>query len=51
MRMISGKQNPGFTVFNTLLMIEDGEVCVSAVGARKVKDGERVVLIPFSHGG
>ena len=50
-RMISGKQNPGFTVFNTLLMIEDGEVCVSAAGTRKVKDGERVVLIPFSHGG
>jgi len=50
-RRISGKQDPGFTAFNTLLMVEEGEVCVSASGTRKVKDGERVVLIPFSHGG
>ena len=51
MRGISGKRDPGFTAFNTLLMVEDGEVCVSATARRKVKDGERVVLIPFSHGG
>jgi len=50
-RKASGKEDPGFTKFNTLMMIEDGEVCVSAAGGRKVKDGERVVLIPFSHGG
>jgi len=50
-RKASGKEDPGFTAFNTLLMIEDGEVCVSAAGRTKVKDGERVVLIPFSHGG
>lgn len=50
-RKISGKKEPGFTAFNTLLMVEDGEVYVSATGSRKVKDGERVVLIPFSHGG
>ncbi len=50
-RKISGKKDPGFTAFNTLLMIEDGEVCVSATGTTKVKDGDRVVLIPFSHGG
>ena len=50
-RRMSGRQDPGFTAFNTLLMIEGGEVCVSATGRRKVKDGERVVLIPFTHGG
>lgn len=50
-REASGKEEPGFTAFNTLLMIEDGEVCVSATGSTRVKDGERVVLIPFSHGG
>jgi molybdopterin converting factor small subunit len=51
LRRVSGKRDPGFTMFNTLLMVEDGEVFVSANGQRKVKDGERVVLIPFSHGG
>ena len=51
LRKISGKEDPGFTAFNTLLMVEDGEVCVTAAGTRRVKDGERVVLIPFSHGG
>ena len=51
LRKMSGKLDHGFTVFNTLLMVEDGEACVSVAGARKVKDGERVVLIPFSHGG
>ena len=51
LRRISGERDPGFTKYNTLLMVEDGEVFVSASGQRKVKDGERVVLIPFSHGG
>lgn len=51
LRSMAGKRDPGFTAFNTLLMVEDGEVFVSATGTRKVRDGERVVLIPFSHGG
>ena len=51
LRKISGKEDPGFTRFNTLLMVEDGEAFVSASGSRRVKSGERVVLIPFSHGG
>jgi len=41
----------GFDKFNTLAMIEDGEAFVPASSKRKVKDGERIVLIPFSHGG
>jgi molybdopterin converting factor small subunit len=51
LRKISGKADPGFSRFNTLLMVEDGEAFVSASAKRKVKAGERVVLIPFSHGG
>ena len=51
LRKISGKDDPGFTKFNTLLMVEDGEAFVSATAGRTVKDGETVALIPFSHGG
>lgn len=42
---------PGFDAYNVLAMVEDGEAFVPASSARKVKDGARVVLIPFSHGG
>lgn len=51
LRSISGKEDPGFTRFNTLLLVEDGEAFVPATGGKKVKSGERTVLIPFSHGG
>jgi hypothetical protein len=51
LRLMSGKTDPGFTRFNTLLMVEDGEAFVSAAGERRVRDGEVAVLIPFSHGG
>ncbi|MDG6910055.1 MAG: hypothetical protein JRN08_06770 [Nitrososphaerota archaeon] len=51
LRRISGKPDPGFTKYNTLIMVEDGEVFVTASAERKVRGGERVVLIPFSHGG
>ena len=43
--------NPGFSRFNTLVMVGDGEAFVPAATGRTIKDGERVVLIPFSHGG
>jgi len=43
--------NPGFSKFNTLVMVGDGEAFVPATSARTIKDGEQVVLIPFSHGG
>jgi molybdopterin converting factor small subunit len=41
----------GFTKFNTLAIVENGEAFVPAGSGRLVKSGERVVLIPFSHGG
>ncbi len=50
-RKVSGKEDPGFTRFNTILMVEDGEAFVAASPGRTVKDGEKVALIPFSHGG
>ena len=46
---VSGES--GFSKYNTLVMVEDGEAFVPASVERKVKSGERVVLIPFSHGG
>ncbi len=51
MRKISGQSDPGFTKYNTLVLVEDGEAFVPASVSRKVKGGEEVVLIPFSHGG
>ena len=50
-RALSGKQDPGFSRYNTLVMVEDGEAFVPAGGSVRVADGARVVLIPFSHGG
>jgi molybdopterin converting factor small subunit len=41
----------GFNRFNTLALVGDGEAFVTAASKRRVKDGENVVLIPFSHGG
>jgi len=51
LREISGKKDPGFTRYNTLVMVEDGEAFVAAGSDRRMKSGDRVVLIPFSHGG
>ncbi len=51
LRALSTKNDPGFTRFNTLLMVEDGEAFVPAGSGRRIKGGERVVLIPISHGG
>jgi molybdopterin converting factor small subunit len=51
MRSASGKSDPGFNKYNTLVMVEDGEAFVPASVDRTVKSGQRVVLIPFSHGG
>ena len=43
--------DPGFSRFNTLVMIGDGEAFVPAASSRVVKDVDQVVLNPFSHGG
>ncbi len=51
LRDLSGKADPGFTKYNILVMVEDGEAFVPAGAARRLKSGDRVVLIPFSHGG
>ncbi len=50
-RGLSAERDPGFTKYNTLVMIEDGEAFVPAGTRTPVKDGDRVALIPFSHGG
>lgn len=44
-------KDPGFNKYNTLAMVEDGDAFVPASSSKKIKSGERVVLIPFSHGG
>jgi len=41
----------GFSRFNTLAMLEDGEAFVAGSKDRVLKTGETVILIPFSHGG
>lgn len=51
LRSLSKETNPGFNRFNTLIMVEDGEAFVPASSSKKVRSGERVLLIPFSHGG
>lgn len=48
--MVTGP-DPGFTRYNTLVMVEEGEAFVPAGVRRTVRDGDRVALIPFSHGG
>ena len=50
-RSMSAAPDPGFNRYNTLVMIEDGNAFVPAGVRRTVKDGDRVALIPFSHGG
>ena len=45
------EKNPGFNKFNTLAMVEDGEAFVPASDSKVIRSGERVVLIPVSHGG
>jgi hypothetical protein len=51
LRVESGKHDPGFSRYNTLVMVEDGEAFIPAGTSRRVPDGAHVVLIPFSHGG
>ena len=51
LRALTGRDDPGFTRYNTLVMVEDGEAFVPASGGRVLKSGDSVVLIPFSHGG
>jgi molybdopterin converting factor small subunit len=51
LRAMSKRDDPGFTRYNTLALVGDGEAFVPATSTREIKSGEDVVLIPFSHGG
>ncbi len=51
LRGLSREADPGFDEFNTIVMVEDGDAFVPAGGGRTLRSGEKVVLIPFSHGG
>ncbi len=51
LRSMSKETDPGFSKFNTLAMVGDGDAFLPASGHRKIKAGDSVVLIPFSHGG
>ena len=50
-RVMTGLKDPGFSVYNTLVMVEDGEAFVPAGRAVRIADGAKVALLPFSHGG
>ena len=51
LRAMSKEDDPGFTRYNTLALVGDGEAFVPAASTRRIMNGEAVVLIPFSHGG
>ena len=49
--MGAGDRHLGFTKFNTLIVV-NGEVAFTAAAEdRLLKDGDMVMLVPFSHGG
>jgi molybdopterin converting factor small subunit len=42
----------GFTKYNTLVVINDAEALSAAAQKdRRLRDGDSVLLVPFSHGG
>jgi sulfur carrier protein ThiS len=46
-----GDPNLGFSVYNTLVIV-NGEVAFTAAASDRVlEDGDEVLLLPFSHGG
>ncbi len=50
-RAMSKESDPGFNQYNTLALVGDGEAFVPASTVKEIKEGDSVVLIPFSHGG
>ncbi|MDG6920467.1 MAG: MoaD/ThiS family protein [Nitrososphaerota archaeon] len=50
-RAMTGLQDPGFSKYNTIVLVEDGEAFVPAGRSARISDGARVSLLPFSHGG
>jgi len=51
LRSLAKGKEVGFDRFNTLAMVGEGEAFVPSTSTRRIRDGETVVLIPFSHGG
>lgn len=51
LRSMSSESQPGFTKYNTLAMVKDGEAFVPASDRQPIRDGDSVILIPISHGG
>jgi molybdopterin converting factor small subunit len=46
------KLDHGFTKYNTLIVVNDGEAASAAAQKdRRLMDGDSVLLVPFSHGG
>ena len=50
-RSLAASVEPGFSAYNTIVMVEDGEAFVPASQNRELHSGDRIVLLPFSHGG
>ncbi|MDA4123433.1 MAG: hypothetical protein OK456_09665 [Thaumarchaeota archaeon] len=50
-QMASKDPHLGFTRFNTLLIVNGGEAFTASAENRRLKDGDEVLLLPFSHGG
>jgi len=51
LRSMSSEKDPGFSKYNTIAIVEGGEALVPASTSTIIRGGEKVVLIPFSHGG
>lgn len=49
--MAGSDPHVGFTKFNTLLVVNGESAFTAAADDRRLKDGDRVLLVPFSHGG
>ena len=49
--MAAGDRQPGFTRFNTLLVVNGESAFTAAADDRLLNDGDEVLLVPFSHGG
>lgn len=50
-KMASNDPRLGFTKFNTIMIVNGGEAFTPAANDRILKDGDSVLLLPFSHGG
>jgi molybdopterin converting factor small subunit len=49
--MAKGGERPGFSKFNTLVVVNEGEALPASQEGRLLKDGDSVLLVPISHGG